>query len=286
MPEYYKRNLPLLAWAEKHRQPYAFDADGRPRKMPKERKPALRHLAADLAVLRAAGKAMGQPVYLFGDDAADHFNQLFCSSEEWWLLGVTFVSPSQLRRTLANGFSGAPGAIFFVSERRLGFGMTPSSNIAQRFSEALLHIFRQRMDAAEEKAPTTPAELQWRHGREVLATRLAATSNRPYAELLREQQRLYFVHCFTDDPAFGVLGVERAMRLLGVWRQLTLDVNLIMAVAAKRSLRRCALPSRSHYSPSRMANAAIAACVGPLPWCCRAAEHIMNAAGGACRRCR
>ena len=51
-------------------------------------------------------------------------------------------------------------------------------------------------------------------------------------------------------------------------------------------LRWCALPSRSHYSPSRMANAAIAACVGPLPWCCRAAEHIMNAAGGACRRCK
>ena len=39
--------------------------------------------------------------------------------------------------------------VFFVSERRLGFGARPSSNIAQRFSEALLHFLRQDMDAAE-----------------------------------------------------------------------------------------------------------------------------------------
>ena len=235
MPEYYKHDPRLLAWATESRQPYTFDAAGRPRKMPKERKPTLRDVAADLAVLRAAGKAMGMPVYLFGDDAADHFNQLFCSSEEWWLLGVTFVTPSELVRMFTNDFRASPGGIFFISERRLGFGMTPSSNIAQRFSEALLDIFRRRMDAAEDETPATSAELSWRQGREELAVRLAASGGRPYAEVLREQQRLYFVHCYTDDPAFGVLGVERALRLLKTWRQLTLDVNLIMAVAAKRS---------------------------------------------------
>ena len=46
-----------------------------------------------------------------------------------------------------------PLYVFFVSERRLGFGARPSSNIAQRFSEALLHFLRQDMDAAEAGVP-------------------------------------------------------------------------------------------------------------------------------------
>ena len=40
--------------------------------------------------------------------------------------------------------------LIFVSERRLGFGTHGASNIAQRFSDALLSLFRKDMDDAEQ----------------------------------------------------------------------------------------------------------------------------------------
>eukprot|EP00965_Chrysotila_dentata_P082108 2709675-Pleurochrysis_carterae.AAC.1 len=39
--------------------------------------------------------------------------------------------------------------LFFVSEHRLGFGTHPASNIAQHFSDAILHMFREDMDEAD-----------------------------------------------------------------------------------------------------------------------------------------
>eukprot|EP00965_Chrysotila_dentata_P129306 4274286-Pleurochrysis_carterae.AAC.1 len=50
------------------------------------------------------------------------------------------------------------------------------------------------------------------------------------------QQRLYFVHMYTDDPVIAVVGVDRALRALRVWRTLTDDLNLLMAIPEKRTL--------------------------------------------------
>ena len=41
---------------------------------------------------------------------------------------------------------GTSDRLFFVSERRLGFGARMSSNIAQRFAEAILWLLRRRVD--------------------------------------------------------------------------------------------------------------------------------------------
>ena len=50
----------------------------------------------DLAILRAAAHLLHEPVYLFGDDAKDYFSQLAMAPECWWLLGIVFLTPSQL----------------------------------------------------------------------------------------------------------------------------------------------------------------------------------------------
>ena len=120
--------------------------------------------------------------------------------------------------------------LFFVSERRLGFGARPSSNIAQRFSEALLHFLREDMDAAEADVPldVRPSAASWRAAR--------ASIHRLEPAERRAQFRLYIVHMYTDDPIFAVVGVQRAVRLLRIWMSLVADVGLIMAIEEKRHL--------------------------------------------------
>ena len=65
-------------------------------KWPKECKPTPTQVMRDLAILRAAAHLLHEPVYLFGDDAKDYFSQLAMAPECWWLLGIVFLTPSQL----------------------------------------------------------------------------------------------------------------------------------------------------------------------------------------------
>eukprot|EP00965_Chrysotila_dentata_P042954 1426615-Pleurochrysis_carterae.AAC.1 len=41
---------------------------------------------------------------------------------------------------------------------------------------------------------------------------------------------------YTDDPIIGVVGVQRALRALKIWRAITDDMNLIMAIPEKHTL--------------------------------------------------
>ena len=99
----------------------------------------------DLVVLRHAAKILGEPLYVFCDDATDFFSQLALAPESWPLMGVIFLQGEEdvarVQHPLPLG-SLEPKGLLFISERRLGFGTHPASNIAQRFSEALLHLFR------------------------------------------------------------------------------------------------------------------------------------------------
>jgi len=115
---------------------------GMPSNRPREVKPTLAAVMRDLSILLAAARQLEEPLYVFGDDAKDYFNQLAMASEEWWKFGVVFLHADDLAAPRS-----ASDRLFFVSERRIGFGASPSSNIAQRFSEALLHLLREDMDA-------------------------------------------------------------------------------------------------------------------------------------------
>eukprot|EP00965_Chrysotila_dentata_P016135 534610-Pleurochrysis_carterae.AAC.3 len=70
--------------------------------------------------------------------------------EEWWKLNIVFLKDEEHLRTRATTIDADGNTLFFVSERRLGFGTHPASNIAQRFSDVLLSLFRDRMDEADE----------------------------------------------------------------------------------------------------------------------------------------
>ena len=90
-----------------------------------------------------------------GDDFKDHFNQLAMAPSDWHKLGITFLSRSAAEAKAegvvdhTQSWLGGSEPLTFVSERRLGFGTHGASNIAQRFSDALLDLFREDMDTAE-----------------------------------------------------------------------------------------------------------------------------------------
>ena len=247
----------MLAWLRARGLPPPSSVDELRRtvsKWHKELKPDLARLMRDLAVLKRAGYIFNVPVYGYGDDARDYFNQLAMAECELHKLGIVFLAePGDLSDLPPVGAPFASDQLIFISELRLGFGTHGASNLAQRFSEALLHLFRLDMDAAE--GPffdgPTPAMRQWLLARRKVAESLAAAEQAacqaqsscmpaPTADVVERhfqvQRRLYTVFMYTDDPIWIVVDVDRTLRALRVWRRLTNAVNLIMAIPEKRHL--------------------------------------------------
>ena len=229
-------------------------------KWPKERKPQLSAVMRDNAVFNRAGHLIGEPTYGFEDDAKDYFNQLVMAPSELHKVGTVFLAePSDL----ATSAKQPPGVdqLIFVSEKRLGFGTHGASNIAQRFSDALVVWYREDMDVAdaEARASASARELSWlqlrldlqrRRGEPCVA--IHRWTQAPGAVLpdipaptsvgaippgyVCPQLRLFSAFMYTDDPLFLTVGLERTKRALRVWRRLTDAIRLIMAIPEKRTL--------------------------------------------------
>jgi len=136
--------------------------------------------------------------------------------------------------------------ITVVSEKRLGFGVSLSSNIAQRFSEAIVAVFRQRFDAEESilfghildpssgvclthnlrDSLTMDSATGWTD-----VCRWIDTRRRVSHATGRNQLRRYSVHIYTDDPVFSVVGQEPLLRALRIWHDVTSSFGLRMAIA-------------------------------------------------------
>ena len=230
-------------------------------KWPKETKPQLSQLIRDLAILKRAAWLLGEPLYVFGDDFKDYFNQLAMAECELHKLGIVFLQDGD-DPEMASGSAHVPtaeaGQLVFISELRLGFGTHGASNIAQRFSDALLHLFREDMDAVE--APVfdqADSKLtQWMEERRQAAAAAVKRESAPagvepesttkpsandrqerlWRRVWLQQRRLYSCYVYSDDPVFITVGVDRTLRALRVWRQLTQSANLIMAIPEKRHL--------------------------------------------------
>jgi hypothetical protein len=177
-----------------------------------EVKPTLCDLTRDVAILRDAAVVWNEPVYVLSHDFKQFFNQLRTHPSEWFKSCFFWQS------------SGSPA---WVTEYVLGFGASPSSNIAQRFSHAILWLLAQRFDAEETAlfaAESSPA-------------RLAYMAER--ARLGIGEFRLWSGHVFTDDPVWAIVGGPRTARLLSLWGDLTSSIGALMAGDPKRQLGCC-----------------------------------------------
>ncbi|KAL3926769.1 MAG: hypothetical protein SGPRY_003147, partial [Prymnesium sp.] len=224
-------------------------------KFPKEIKPTLVQLMRYLAVPGHAAAMLDEDIYVFGDDAKDYFNQMAMAVSELWKLNFVFLarkgdrSPSGEELQPPEGMS----RLLHIAELRLGFGTHGASNIAQRWSDALLELFRDAMDELEEEALRSSQSSPWK---EWILARLSLTgedaedchvtgrwANAEEASLTRlarvqvcPQARLYAALMYTDDPVFVVVGKRRMLRALRAWRLLTNRAKLIMAIPEKRSI--------------------------------------------------
>ena len=192
--------------------------------------PNIRSVSHNLAILRCAAARLLRPLYLFGNDIADFFNHLENAPSELPLMNLIFLgedtdlSPEEQVRAFAK----EGGSLVFISERRMGFGIHPNSNIAQELSEAVDHIFRRRMDAVEDPinlADSQPAMQDWLEERRKLEQRVGG-----------HQRRLYSSLTYCDDNIVGVVGQEQAVRAIRLRRQIEHEAGLIMAIPKKRML--------------------------------------------------
>ena len=196
----------------------AVHGDPFPPKWPaSEVKPRIEDLMHDAAVLRhAALTVFHEPLVGFTDDFARYFTQFPVHPSEQWKTNLVWTFPDELPT------AGLGASFSFVTEKRLGFGLSLSPSVAQRFSELVLADFRSRLDAVENdffesilssstgachgngardlidaagRADGMSAACRWVQQRRSLSR---LTSN--------FELRLYSAHLYTDDIAVVVVG--------------------------------------------------------------------------------
>ena len=189
-----------------------------PPKWPKEEKPTVLDKVHDIAILQYAATCIfREDVVGFVTDWKDYFSQFAVASSQ---LCLNVVHWSELEGIDTKDFSRSYGS--FVSERRLGFGASSSSNIAQRFAHFIADVFRKAFDREEDelfKKETDPQRIAYLEERRRLG---------------KDQCRLYELSIYTDDPFFICVGADRLIRALRLWHRLMKAVGLISAIPEKR----------------------------------------------------
>jgi len=173
----------------------------------------------DSSVLRHAGRVLHEPLLGFEGDFACFFNQIPLHPSEYWQVNHLWPSARPPR---------ASGDLGFVAEKHLGFGLTISSNIGQRFADLAVPDFTRRMEAAE--APFWGATLDPRSGVCYGYGALGAPSRSPTGwtdacrwitrrrtlarRTVNIELRAYSAHVYTDDVFITVLGNPHVARAL------------------------------------------------------------------------
>ena len=202
-------------------------------KWPKEIKNLPDDAIHDSSILRTAADPLGAPIMDGADDVSDFFNNLFMRTSELWKLCTlwlpletpTFRADDSTMDASHPVVPGFPQATY-VSERVLGFGVVPASNVAQRFANFLVFQALRLFDEIDEpfrqqECADSPFLRAW------VARRLL---------LGPTQARLIALQMYTDDPRFSVVGNSRMVRWLRFWDAFTTSLGLLMAIPAKRQL--------------------------------------------------
>ena len=184
----------------------------------REGKPLFRDACTNGLILWNVAKRSGLPLFVFAFDFKYYFHQLFLRYGEWWLAGS--LMPGRMQT------DGASSTLIAIVEMVLSMGTSPSSQIAQRFANAILWVLFRRMDEAEAGHTAHEPQLvrDWLQRRKGLDHDEFGT-----------QSRLYDALMYTDDPALQVVGVARSIRLLAIWHDMVGPdgFGLMYAKAAK-----------------------------------------------------
>ena len=176
---------------------------------------SLETAAHNSAVLQSLADLNGEAVVDMAFDFSKFFHQLFYYVLMLWQMGA--IVPRQT----------APGqsdALDFALEYVMTMGATPSSQVAQRFANAITAAVYRRMHAIEEtrwREPSLAHELT-DAARSALAERAQLPPN-----CYGTQAALFNLLIYCDDARLACVGAARALRLLRVFHR----------VIGKRGLR-------------------------------------------------
>jgi hypothetical protein len=204
---------PGVAVQGRQRPRSSRDATSSHAKWPKELKPTVLDKCHDIGVLQYAAQVVFKEEMVgFVTDWRDYFSQFAVFPGDLWL---NVVHWSNLEGLESSDYG------CFVSEQRLGFGASSSSNIGQRFAHFIAEVFRRAFDREEEEIfaqEDDPIRVEYLSERRSLGA---------------GQCRLYEISIYTDDPFFVCVGPDRLLRGLRLWHRLMRAVGLLSAIPAK-----------------------------------------------------
>jgi hypothetical protein len=181
---------------------------------PKEVKPSTLDVMIVIRVLQEAAQSLGSTLFCICDDYKSFFNQLRLRPGCYPQTGA--IRPPR------------PGqqSVSFAYDKVLGFGIKMASNIAQRFADFLVHIFKQTM------APVVEAAAK-------KLSKQSSTFAKWWDERLKLgswQAVLVVMLMYCDDPIIICVGADMTYEALKVWTWMSKQGNTMMAIPEKRSL--------------------------------------------------
>ena len=167
-----------------------------------------------MRVLQEAAQLLGLQIYCICDDYKSFFNQLRLSPSEYCKTGAVHP-PRKGQQSVAYGY-----------DKVLGFGIKMASNVAQRFADFLVYIFRKTI------APAVDA-----------ATKKLAAGNEAFAEWWDQrlsmgacQAALVVMLMYCDDPIILCIGEDLTHEALKAWTWMAAHGSTMMAIPEKRSI--------------------------------------------------
>ena len=188
-------------------------------KWPREVKPtAIDRLQDDLVLKRASELGFG-PLLSFGDDMADQFMQIGISPRNYFYCCFQWLNLEE------------PDELSFVAELRMTYGYSAASNIAQRFVDAVLALFRKRFNVGQ---ATEFERLEQELNYDDPRTRWIRTRRTLSQATGHDECQLYAALGYTDDISITLVGVERYEAAIRCWEGVVRDVKIRMARLFKR----------------------------------------------------
>lgn len=180
---------------------------------PKEIKVRYSDVMTNMTILLSVAIEAGEPVYLFSHDVSNFFYHMAIHVSERWKCNTMLVD-------MMSGLAELSTSLV------LAMGVTCSSNIAQRVANWIVSLVRCKFDAEEatlRSAETNPVLIDFCEHRASLDTGW-------------NEQCLYALDMYTDDPMGVIIGVKRTRRFVECWTSVTDGLRLMMAIPVKRQL--------------------------------------------------
>jgi site-specific DNA-cytosine methylase len=189
---------------------------------PKEIKPNALDVMIALRVLKEAADLLGLSVFILTDDYKSFFNQMRLCKSEYAKTGA--MHPPRPGQEQAG----------FAYDTVLGFGIKMASNVAQRFADFLVSIFRRALKPEMDRLiaryrreyPDFDAWVKARQG-------VSGSGDMAAGDWLQEAICHMFMYC--DDPCILCVGEDMAYGALKVWNWMAKEGRTLMAIPEKRS---------------------------------------------------